>query len=199
MDRRSAAKGVTDSVSPRTAPSRSPAHADRAVPRDCCVSDPWRTLPSIRTNLVFGSDNRFGAMGQAKQRHRARRSGLCVCGSGTPAIQCCWTERGWRKVPVKIDLLATGEVGSHQRCYLRQLNTCSSKISGEHTISATVLKAIGKDSVKVSGFPWLNGETRSIGIDSLATNCLCTAHNTALSPLDAEAGRFYRALEDCLQ
>jgi hypothetical protein len=29
-------------------------------------------------------------------------------------------------------------------------------------------------------------------------NCLCTAHNTALSPLDAEAGRFYRALEDCL-
>jgi hypothetical protein len=105
-------------------------------------------------------------MGQAKQRHRARRSEPCICGSGSPSIQCCRTERGWHKVPVKIDLLGTGEVGRHERCYLRQLNTCSSKISGEHAVSATVLKAIGKDSVKVSGFPWLNGQTRSIGINS---------------------------------
>jgi hypothetical protein len=30
---------------------------DRAVRRYCCGSDPWRATPSIRTNLVFRSDN----------------------------------------------------------------------------------------------------------------------------------------------
>ena len=29
---------------------------NRAVRRHCCASDPWRVAPSVRSNLVFGSD-----------------------------------------------------------------------------------------------------------------------------------------------
>src|SRR5947209_1172418 len=34
---------------------------DRTLRRCCCTSDPWRAAPSIRTNLIFGSDNGKGA------------------------------------------------------------------------------------------------------------------------------------------
>jgi hypothetical protein len=94
----------------------------------------------------------------------------------------------------------TGHKGSHPKCYLRDLQTCSEKISGEHAISATVLKAINKDAITIAGFPWLKkGETRSVGIKSLVANCLCEAHNSALSSLDAGAGQFYRALQSAVR
>jgi hypothetical protein len=32
---------------------------NRAVRRHCCASNPWPLAPSVRSNLVFGSDNRW--------------------------------------------------------------------------------------------------------------------------------------------
>lgn len=137
-------------------------------------------------------------MGEAKRRHLAMASKPCRCGSNKAGEDCCWTERGWHKAPANIDLVAGKHRGTQRRCYLRELNTCSETISGEHMISETVLRAIGKDQVIVSGLPWLEpGETRSVGIKNLVGNCLCDAHNSSLSPLDATAGKFYRALQDC--
>ena len=42
--------------------------------------------------------------------------------------------------------------------------------------------------------PWFQPEeSRVLPINGLAANILCTRHNSALSPLDTEAGRFFRA------
>jgi hypothetical protein len=41
------------------------------------------------------------------------------------------------------------------------------------------------------------GDLRPVGKNMMTANCLCTAHNNALSPLDAAAGRFFAALERC--
>jgi hypothetical protein len=42
-------------------------------------------------------------------------------------------------------------------------------------------------SVTVKGLDWLNGETKSIGIQGLTRNILCEGHNSDLSDLDAAA------------
>jgi hypothetical protein len=89
-------------------------------------------------------------------------------------------------------------VGSHPKCYLNGLSSCSERISKEHTISKAILKQIGSNEIKVTGFPWLQqGEERAVGIASLTTNCLCEEHNNRLSPLDSAAGSFFRALQQC--
>jgi hypothetical protein len=48
----------------------------------------------------------------------------------------------------------------------------------------------------IDGVPWLApGERRVSGITSLASNILCQRHNSALSPLDAEALLFFKKLK----
>lgn len=65
-------------------------------------------------------------------------------------------------------------------------------------ISETVLNVLTEKSIEISGVPWLkSGEKKRIGIASLVANCLCTAHNNSLSPIDAAAGRFFDALQKC--
>jgi hypothetical protein len=103
---------------------------------------------------------------------------------------------GWFKEPAAIDLRSTGHSGSHEGCYLRHLNSCSEKLSREHMVSENVLRIIGGDKIKLTGVPFLKGESREIGLSSLVSKCLCTAHNSALSELDIEAGRLYRAMLD---
>jgi hypothetical protein len=51
--------------------------------------------------------------------------------------------------------------------------------------------------IDVSGFPWLKGESRVMTFASMTSNCLCAAHNNALSPLDAVAGQFFQAIKNC--
>lgn len=138
-------------------------------------------------------------MGEKKRKWLALRNLPCACKSGKAAEECCWTPKGWFRSPTKIDLRNTGHSGSHKRCYLRHLGTCSEKLSGEHPISSTVLKAIGEEKLRVTGTPWLpKGETREVGINSLVSNCLCEAHNHALSALDNVAGIFYRGFQQAL-
>lgn len=135
-------------------------------------------------------------MGEAKRRRQAEADGPCRCGSERPAKECCLRGGRWFKVPAPIDLTgADHQTGSHPKCYLRDLHSCSDTISGEHIISEAVLRAVATEKVSVSGFPWLKGEEKLLSFSNLTSNCLCTRHNSLLSPLDAAAGAFFNALK----
>jgi len=86
---------------------------------------------------------------------------------------------------------------SHPKCYLGHTKGCSAAISGEHTISESVLDKVETESrtVDVVGLAWLpKGKFSSIGKSSLVSNILCTKHNSDLSPLDGVASAFIDAI-----
>jgi hypothetical protein len=96
-----------------------------------------------------------------------------------------------------IDLNKKGHGLAHDRCYLKETNGCSEKISGEHLVSANALRVLDDTGVYVGGFPWMEkGKIKQIGFGALVANRLCESHNSALSPLDAAAGRLFRAIKD---
>jgi hypothetical protein len=54
-----------------------------------------------------------------------------------------------------------------------------------------------KGEIEFSGLPWKKpGELATYGINNLVSNILCRRHNSALSPLDAAAGRTFRILQE---
>lgn len=79
-------------------------------------------------------------------------------------------------------------------CWASCLGGCSAKISGEHVISQAFFDA--SDTVKVHGLHWCMEEPKQIGMAAATANILCTTHNAALSPLDAEIGKFMRAIRE---
>ena len=76
-------------------------------------------------------------------------------------------------------------------CWAAALGDCSSRQSGEHTISANLMEG---DVVYVRGFPWCADRDVAIPPQGLRQNILCTAHNSALSPTDGAGGDLFRAL-----
>jgi hypothetical protein len=66
-------------------------------------------------------------------------------------------------------------------------------MSGEHLISKNQFGDTKK--ITVSGFAWCLGGTKEIGINSATANVLCRTHNSALSPVDAAAGKLLDAFE----
>ncbi len=81
---------------------------------------------------------------------------------------------------------------SHPRCFARELQDCSHKITGEHFISRGVLQLFGSTAVTVSGFPWmLKNQRKEISVASLTGKMLCNRHNESLSPLDSLAADFF--------
>lgn len=135
----------------------------------------------------------YRSMGQAKQR----RERPCLCGAGLPAASCCYGPNGWSKSSAVVQIIQTGHSGRHAKCYLNSTEGCSDQISKEHLISQAVLKIIAEKSIEISGAPWLKGETKTLSFGSLVSNCLCNAHNNALTNLDAAAGKFFDALRKC--
>lgn len=84
---------------------------------------------------------------------------------------------------------------AHQRCYGRDSDDCSEKISKEHWISAGIQRYLrGDGSLMWQGSPWLAGEVREVGVGSAASRVLCTRHNTALSALDTMAEAVFRRI-----
>lgn len=83
------------------------------------------------------------------------------------------------------------------RCFLHGHGPCGGKVSREHYISETVLRAIGSNgNVQIGGLPWQPQQAlQSIGIRSLVSNVLCETHNSGLSGLDEAAGAFFRAVD----
>jgi hypothetical protein len=135
-----------------------------------------------------------GTMGEAKRRKRLP----CICGTGRPAGDCCWTAHGYHKKPVVVDLHNTGLTGKHDRCYMSATGACDTKISGEHLISHSVLKVLAEKQVEVSGTPWLKpGDKKMLPFSALTTNALCQRHNSLLSPIDSVGAALFEAIQKC--
>lgn len=123
------------------------------------------------------------------------REGPCICGSGARLKECCLSTGTLYKPALSVMPEGTETGYTHPACYLRSTKNCSTTISGEHYVSRAIFNEF--DGVEVGGAPWLPpGEKRRIGINSLKSNILCDRHNSALSPLDTEATRFFRTLRN---
>ena len=138
-------------------------------------------------------------MGEAKQKREAVLNGPCPCGSKRPARICCFDGRGWHKPPAVLGLRALPAGGRVEKCYMKDLRSCVPPISGEHIISDSVCRVLAGDGeFSISGVPWLEaGETRILPPPQ--ANCLCTRHNSALSPLDEAAHYFFSSLKSYLE
>jgi len=50
-------------------------------------------------------------------------------------------------------------------------------------------------TVRLRGFPWIDGDEKEIGLSSFQARVLCEKHNNILSPLDREAVKIFDGLE----
>lgn len=122
---------------------------------------------------------------------------LCPCESGSDASECCQRSDGsWYKSPEIFQLKPPPTGFSNPRCYLNHLGDCDHNLSDEHYISAAALNVVGA-VLRLTGLPWLkDGESKSIPVDRIISRVLCTRHNNAFSPLDAQGSRFVRWLRE---
>ena len=68
-------------------------------------------------------------------------------------------------------------------------------MSREHYIADAVLRIIETSGgVEIHGFPWQKKQRQRVPRSGMVARVLCTRHNAALSPLDAEAARFIRVM-----
>ena len=84
---------------------------------------------------------------------------------------------------------------------MRELGSCVAPISGERLISQSVMQVLqGNGEFSIPGVPWLpRGEVRVLGANALRANCLCTKHNSALSPIDGAAKHLFQSLKGYLE
>jgi hypothetical protein len=138
-------------------------------------------------------------MGEAKRRKEAVLNGPCPCGSAKPAHLCCFNGHDWHKPSAILGLKALPPAGRVEKCYMKELSSCVPPISGEHIISNSVCQILmGEGDFSISGLPWLEaGEVKIIA--PLQAKCLCTKHNSALSPLDTAAHYFFASLKSYLE
>jgi hypothetical protein len=120
----------------------------------------------------------------------------CPCRSGRLIRDCCGATGTLFRAAASTTPPPPATDFTHPDCYAGALRDCSTKISGEHYISADVLQALG-DLGPVSGFTWLgpDGSAKVVAPGALVGNVLCKRHNEALSSIDARAGQFFRQLQ----
>ena len=141
-------------------------------------------------------------MGEAKRKKEAILNGVCPCGSTRKIARlCCFDGKGWHKPAAKLGLKDLPPASKINKCYMQELGSCVSPVSGEHIISESVIRVLMADGdFSISGLPWLEaGEEKIISPKNLTANCLCTKHNSALSPLDAAAQYFFTSLKSYLE
>jgi hypothetical protein len=140
-------------------------------------------------------------MGEAKRRKEAVLNGTCPCGSKKAGRLCCFNGRDWHKSPTILGLKALPPASRVEKCYMKELDSCVSPISGEHIISDSVIRILMSDGdFSIAGVPWLEaGEAKILRPQSLRTNCLCKKHNSALSSLDEAAEYFFASLKTYLE
>jgi hypothetical protein len=106
------------------------------------------------------------------------------------------------------ELPRTGK--SRPFCYARELRSCDGKRSTEHYVShailsqmriihATGLKMHPGDEPLTLDVEKMKRNKKRPRLRKLASNVLCVAHNSALSPLDAEGSTFYRSLTELVE
>jgi len=123
------------------------------------------------------------------------RNKECPCGSQRKAKKCCLQPDGiWNKATCTITPPPPPTGFSNPKCWARVTRDCSPQASREQYVSGALLRAID-DKIKVSGFAWQKPNTsNSLRVGNLVSKVLCKRHNEAFSPLDEEAGRFFRAV-----
>lgn len=89
--------------------------------------------------------------------------------------------------PCEPRLPATG-IG-HNKCILNWTRDCCPKISGDHFVSAAVLRVL--DDKKITITTPSSIREHSIHSSALKVNRLCRRHNSALSSIDREAARLF--------
>lgn len=121
---------------------------------------------------------------------------LCPCDSGKKAKFCCWTGKIWDKKPTPLKPPGNISNYSHEKCYAGTTANCSTKISGEHFISNSILKELELNGkVKIIGLPWQDKEKFNLlSRNKLVSNILCTTHNELLSSFDSSIGRLSKTL-----
>jgi hypothetical protein len=141
------------------------------------------------------------SVGEAKRKREAVLNGPCPCGSARPGRTCCFDGHKWHKPPAILGLKALPSASSVEKCYMKELGSCVSPISGEHIISESVIRVLmGDGDFSVSGLPWLEaGAEKILPPKSLRANCLCTKHNSVLHPLDDAAKYFFASLRSYLE
>src|SRR6266446_668458 len=90
-------------------------------------------------------------------------------------------DRETNQVCLESDIGNNDMVDTNQ-CWAACLGNCGGGLSREHVISKGLFVSSFLD---VTGFPWCNGGTKRIGIESLTKRALCVKHNNDLSPLDS--------------
>lgn len=80
-----------------------------------------------------------------------------------------------------------------EKCWAAAIGGCSDKLSREHYMSEGLWES---RQITVSGFDWLNGEEKTVGLGSLTARILCERHNNGLSRLDKEAIKFFSILDE---
>jgi hypothetical protein len=70
-----------------------------------------------------------------------------------------------------------------KNCWAECLGGCSGGLSREHIVSEAFFEG---ESITVKGLDWTGDDEQQIGINSAVSKILCRAHNSNLSPLDAE-------------
>jgi hypothetical protein len=81
-------------------------------------------------------------------------------------------------------------------CWAASISACNGGQSAEHYFSRGLFK--GKN-ITVSGFEWLDGKPKEIGVASLTVKNLCRFHNTELAGLDASAITLFKDLEELVR
>jgi hypothetical protein len=116
----------------------------------------------------------------------------CGCGSGRAFGSCCLRDGKIILSPKDIHPPEPITNQSMPGCFLADHHNCGGRLSGDHLISAVVLRQITTEKITVTGPEY----SRSVFIqdNSLKIRWLCSRHNTALSPLDTQAGRLFGSL-----
>lgn len=122
----------------------------------------------------------------------------CPCDSGRRIKNCCWrrSDNSLRPRQARTLTAAPATGFANERCYAAPLKDCSTKITGEHTLSHSVLRELSPTGIiEVNGLPRRpHEEFVSVPISGFTCNVLCDRHNAALSPLDSIGHRFFKSL-----
>lgn len=115
----------------------------------------------------------------------------CGCGSGREFGKCCLKNGQIMLSPKCLTPPKPQTSSQNRKCILKWTSDCCNKISGDHIVSKAVLRILTEKNITLST-PDFSRE-HSIHGDSLKVNRLCRRHNSALSPIDNEAARFFKA------
>lgn len=122
-----------------------------------------------------------------------KRDDGCPCGSGKLFEACCLGSDGRPDMTLGSLLPPAPATGERQAgCYLAGTADCGGGLSREHYISRGLIDG---PELRVRGMPWQREEVARYSPDNLVARILCRRHNSALSPLDTHAIRFFLALE----